>query len=67
MWGEERHTQGLVRVGGSRIDGVGYGGVVALDGDVALARAAFVVVVHGVSCGDVTAGHVVLLLVLVVG
>jgi hypothetical protein len=62
-----RRTQGLIRVGSGRIDGVGYRCFVTLDGNVGLAGTAFVVVVNGVSAGDVAAGYVVLLLVLVVG
>lgn len=63
----EKHTQSLIRIGSSRINWVGYRCVVTLDGDVALARTTFVVVVGRVSSGDVAANHVVLLLVLVVG
>lgn len=60
-------TQGLIRVGRGRINRVGDWCFVTLDGNVGLARAALVVIVDGVSAGDVTAGHVVLLFILVVG
>lgn len=59
-------TQSLIGIGSGRINGVRYGCFVTLDGNMVLARATFVVVVHGVSLGDVATSHIVLLLVLVV-
>ena len=63
---KNRHTESLVGVGGTRVDGIIHWGLILLHGDLVLAGATSVVVVFGVAGRDVAADSVVLLLVLFV-
>lgn len=61
------HTQSLIRISCGRVNRIRYRCSVTLDGDLILPGSALVVVVHRVASWHLTAGHIVLLLVLIVG